>query len=61
MSSGDYKYGIQLLAEQIAEDEHGCDFYSLPDDTQFAVYTRAEQQYWESKAAAAEALNDARV
>ena len=45
--SGDYKYDMQLIAEQIAEDEYGKDFYELSNELQYQVYTRAEREYVE--------------
>jgi hypothetical protein len=45
--TGDYKYEMQLIAEQIAEDEYGKDFYELSQDLQYQVFTRAEREYVE--------------
>jgi hypothetical protein len=44
--SGDYKYAAQIEAEEIAEQEYGCDFYSLPQDVQSAIYQRGPDGYF---------------
>jgi len=46
----DYKYSIQMLAEEIAEDKYLKSFSELTKDEQEAVYTQAEKEYWESRA-----------
>jgi hypothetical protein len=56
--SGDYKWDIQVRAEQIAEDEHGCDFYDLSDELQDKVYQQATEGYADSLAFRADYLND---
>ena len=56
--SGDYKWDIQVRAEQIAEDEHGTDFYSLTEAQQETVYKQATEGYADSQAARADYLND---
>ena len=43
---GDYKYAAQMEAEEIAEQEYGCNFYSLPQDVQSAVYKRGLDGYF---------------
>jgi hypothetical protein len=46
---GDYKYGIQLRAEELAVEIYGedTDYYDLPQEKRDAVYRRAEQEYFE--------------
>jgi len=55
---GDYKYEMQLLAEQTAEEVYGKDFYELPQNVQDKVYNGAITDWMNSKVAAAEALKD---
>lgn len=50
----DYKYGIQLRAEKIAEMEYGIDYYCLDQQTQHDVYLRAEVSYAEDMMSLAE-------
>lgn len=57
---GDYKYEMQLRAEQAAEDEYGKDFYDLPSDKQDKLFNQASVDYAEDVHARAEALRDAR-
>ena len=45
--SGDYKYGMQLIAEDLAQERYNADFYALPDDIQCALYEEAMNQYVE--------------
>jgi hypothetical protein len=45
----DYKYDIQLLAETIAEEELGKDYWALPDEMQTTVFKLAEERYWERR------------
>jgi hypothetical protein len=45
--SGDYKWDMQVIAEELAEKLYGKDFYDLDRNTQYAVYTQATQQYVE--------------
>lgn len=46
--NGDYKYAIQLRAEELADKRHGKEFYELPDELQSEIYTAASNSYWES-------------
>lgn len=41
----DYKWAMQMEAEEIAEDEFGVDFYDLPQDKQLDVYQRGMDRY----------------
>lgn len=43
----DYKYAIQMIAEEMAEEKYGKDFYDLSDDAQYEVYTEASRRYWD--------------
>ncbi len=43
--SGDYKYDMQMIAEELAENRYGKDFYDLDDDTQYAVFNEAMGEY----------------
>lgn len=45
--SGDYKWDMQVIAEELAEKLYGKDFYDLPADAQYAVYNQAIQTYTE--------------
>lgn len=50
----DYKAEIQEFAEQMADELHGKDFYSLPQDEQQRVYDRAYQTWCDKLTARAE-------
>lgn len=43
----DYKMEIQEIAEEIAQDEYGKDFYSLTSDEQYQVYLQAQERWSE--------------
>lgn len=45
----DYKEGIQRIADDIASELYGLDFYELDDEKQDKVYERAQEIYWEGK------------
>jgi hypothetical protein len=45
----DYKYGMQLIAEELAEDRYGKGFYELTDEQQFSLYNEAMDQYVERR------------
>jgi len=45
--SGDYKYDMQLIAEELAQSLYEKDFYDLDQDTQYAVYNQAMVSYTE--------------
>ena len=45
----DYKYQMQLIAEEMAEERYGKDFYDLPQDVQFTLYDEAMNQYVERR------------
>ena len=46
----DYKFAMQLLAEERAEEIYGRDFYDLPEDLKQSVYLDAERE-WSDRAA----------
>jgi hypothetical protein len=54
----DYKYEMQLLAEEKAEELHGKDFYSLSQAEQDRIYKRAMQDWHDKQASRAELLED---
>jgi hypothetical protein len=43
--SDDYKYDMQVMAEELAEERFGRDFYSLSDEMQYAIYREAQGNY----------------
>jgi len=47
--SGDYKYDMQMIAEELAEERFGKDFYDLPQDVQFQLFEEAMGQYVERR------------
>jgi hypothetical protein len=47
--SGDYKYEISLLADEIALKRHGKDYYELPEPVQVAIFNEAGTAYFERK------------
>lgn len=56
--STDYKWDIQERAEEIAWNDHDCDFYELTEAQQEAVYKRATEDWSEGLDARADYLND---
>lgn len=54
----DYKWEMQIIAEELAETLHGKDFYELDQDTQYAVYTKAMQSWSERQCDRADYLRD---
>jgi hypothetical protein len=48
--SSDYKYDIQLKAEEMAEEQFDVDFYKLSPFLRDRVYRIATQEYWDNKA-----------
>lgn len=57
--SGDYKYDVQLIAEDLAVDTYNLDFYELTDEQQYEIYTRAQNVYFERLADNADYLRKA--
>ena len=55
---GDYKYAMQMEAEEIAEQEYGCDFYDLPDSLQTVIYERGMDKWRDKQFARADQLRD---
>ena len=56
--SGDYKWDIQMIAEEIAEKQFGCDFYDLSPETQYSTYKNAQEEYASRLADKADQLRD---
>ena len=54
----DYKYEMQLRAEELAEELHGKDFSSLSSDEQYRIYEKASQAWYDEQADRAEGLED---
>lgn len=44
----DMKYEIHCIAERIANEKHGCDFYDLSKELQSKVWGKAEAE-WNDK------------
>lgn len=57
--SEDYKWDMQVIAEELADKLYGKDFYDLDKDTQYAIYQRATVQYVERLADRADYLRKA--
>lgn len=49
MIGKDYKYEIQLLAEEMAQEIYGLDFYDLSGEEQIKVYSDASLEYWDKR------------
>lgn len=43
--SGDYKYDIQMIAEDLAQEKYGKGFYDCTDDQQYELYTVAMETW----------------
>jgi hypothetical protein len=54
----DYKYEMQMIAEQVAYDDYGCDFFDLSSETQYNIFRKAEDTWSENMMAEAESLSD---
>ena len=54
----DYKYEMQLIAEQLAEEKHGKDFSELPSSIQDALYREALDDWHDERADRAETARD---
>jgi hypothetical protein len=59
MRGSDYKYEIQMLAEEAAQEKYDKDFYALTDAEQIKLYAEAEEQYQDQRAAYFESMVDA--
>ena len=55
----DYKYEMQLLAEQAAEEKYGKDFSELPSAVQDQLYRHAMDDWHDQKADSADMMRDA--
>ncbi len=47
-AEGDYKYGIQMIAEELADTGYQKEFYDLSEDLQQQIFLKAEEMYWEN-------------
>ena len=47
--ASDYKYGAQLIAEELAEERFGKTFYELSDEQQCELYGEGMNQYVERR------------
>jgi hypothetical protein len=45
--SGDYKFDMQMIAEELAEERYGKDFYELSPDQQYETFNDAAHRYSE--------------
>ena len=54
----DYKYEIQMIAEEVAERDFGHEFYDLPDETQYEIFRGAEEAWAEKAQQEADLLAD---
>lgn len=57
--SGDYKYEMQLLAEEIAEQRYGKEFYDLTADQQYECFTAGSDKWVEQRCDQADYLRKA--
>ena len=55
----DYKFDMQMIAEEMAETLYGKDFYDLDPQIQYAVYQQATVEYVERLADRADYLRKA--
>ena len=57
--SGDYKYDMQMIAEELAEERYGREFYDLPKNLQYETFSEAMQAYSDRLADRADYLRKA--
>ena len=57
----DYKYEMQMLAEEAAEEQHGKDFYSLSQAEQDRIYKRAMLDWHDKQVSRAELLDETQI
>jgi len=50
----DYKYEMQMLAEETAEEVYGKDFYELSREEQYRVFRGAGEEWVEKMAGSAD-------
>ena len=43
--SSDYKYDMQMIAEDLAEERYGKDFYELSPDLRYECFNDAVREY----------------
>lgn len=58
--SGDYKYEMQLRAEEIAEQKYGCEYYDLSHERRTEVFTQAMHDWNNDRADRADFILDSR-
>jgi hypothetical protein len=56
--SADYKYEMQLIADELAKERFGTDFYSLSQAKQDSVFNDAMQAWQDKQASRADLLED---
>ena len=56
--SGDYKYAMQMRAEEIAEERFGCEFYSLTPEQQYKVFDDAATDWSERQFSKVDSLSE---
>ena len=54
----DYKYAMQVVAEEIAETEYDKDFYDLPQEIQDKVYNMGVDRFTDKMISKVDALLD---
>jgi len=54
----DYKYEMQMLAEETAEEVYGKGFYELSQEEQYRVFRGAEGDWVEKMAGSADGRED---
>ena len=57
--SGDYKYDIQLIAEELAKRDYGKDFYQCTPDQQYQLFLAATESWREEQLAHGDYLRKA--
>lgn len=54
--TSDYKWDVQVLAEELAMEYFESDFYDLPQELQLKVYQAAMSEHWNKLADQADYL-----
>jgi len=54
----DYKYEMQMLAEETAEEVYGKGFYELSQEEQYRVFRGAEEDWVEKMQGSADGRED---
>lgn len=47
--SGDYKFDMQMIAEELASERYGKDFYDLPAEQRDALFNEAMENWIERR------------